>query len=115
MTDAERKLWSRLRGQQVADHHFRRQVPRGRYILDFVCLAARLVVEVDGGQHMDEMRADLRRTDWLRSRGFEVLRFWNREVLLETDGVVEVIYEAVRRRAPTPTLPQRGEGDLRDL
>lgn len=90
-TDAERRLWSRLRRNQLKDHHFRRQVPIGPYVADFVCAPKKLIVEVDGGQHVDRQAADDARTRYLESEGFRVLRFWNNDVLGNTDGVVETI------------------------
>jgi very-short-patch-repair endonuclease len=105
-TEAERRLWSRLRGRQVAGAKFRRQQPLGRYVVDFVSLEHRLVVEVDGGQHAG------RRTDSARERelgrlGFRVVRFWNHEVLAETDAVLEKIRESLT--TPHPASPARGE------
>ncbi len=70
MTDAEARLWIRLRGQQMDGHRFRRQVPIGPYVVDFVCLKARLLIEVDGGQHAEAVEGDQLRTAWLESRGF---------------------------------------------
>src|SRR2546422_2907729 len=102
MTDAEVRLWLRLRGAQIEGYRFRRQVPIGPYVADFACLKARLVVEVDGGQHAEEVERDQKRTDWLASRGFRVLRFWNGEVLQQTDGGVELVCEAL---IGTPSLP----------
>ncbi|MDQ6920374.1 MAG: endonuclease domain-containing protein [Candidatus Dormibacteraeota bacterium] len=102
MTDAEVGLWVRLRGEQIDGHRFRRQVPVGPYVADFACLKARIVVEVDGGQHADEVERDQQRTDWLASRGFKVLRFWNTEVLQQTNEMVESIREAL---IETPSLP----------
>ncbi len=91
LTDAERALWRHLRQRQVAGLKFRRQHPIGRYILDFVCLEARVVIELDGGQHADRHGADQERTAWLEARGYRVLRFWNTEVLENPEGVMEVI------------------------
>ena len=93
MTEAEQKLWFRLRRKQVNGWPFYRQKPLGPYIVDFYCPAARLVVEVDGGQHFepDQLEADRVRDAYLVSLGLRVLRFDDRQVLLETDGVVEVI------------------------
>lgn len=93
-TDAEKCLWQRLRGGQVAGARFRRQHPFEGYVLDFVSLEKRLVVEVDGGQHLDNER-DQVRDQRLRSAGFRELRFWNNQVLEETEAVVEVIWRAV--------------------
>ena len=90
-TDAERVLWVRLRRRQVLGYKFRRQQPLGPYIVDFVCLEKRLVVEVDGSQHQEQRTYDEARTRWLESQGYRVLRFWNNEVLAETDKVIELI------------------------
>ena len=92
-TGAEAKLWQHLRRKQISGLRFRRQVPLGPYIVDFVCLGKQLVIELDGGQHADRIAEDDRRTEWLRSRGFEVIRFWNNEVLRNTEGVVAAIMQ----------------------
>ena len=97
---AERTLWSRLRHRQLNGHRFRRQVPIGPYIADFACLDARLVVEVDGGQHFEEVGYDERRAMWLESRGYRVYRFWNGDVLARTDGVLGVIAGALAGTPP---------------
>ncbi len=89
MTDAERHLWRHLRLDALGVQ-FRRQVPIGEFIVDFACLRRRLIVEVDGGQHM-ESREDEARDAWLRERGYRVLRFWNHEVLGNVEGVVATI------------------------
>ena len=96
-TDAERALWLRLRELRQQGHHFRRQAPIGPYIADFVCHSARLVIEVDGGQHGldDEAAADARRTLWLEGEGYRVLRFWNPDILGNMDGVMQVVREAL--------------------
>ncbi len=93
MTDAERFLWSRLR-RRFLGAKFRRQVPLGPYIVDFACLRSHLVVEVDGGQHL-ESTADAARDRWLVENGFRVLRFWNHEFLQNLDGVLARIAMAV--------------------
>jgi very-short-patch-repair endonuclease len=116
MTDAERKLWSRLRRRQLDGHRFRRQVPIGGYIVDFVCLAERLVVEIDGGQHSEEVNEslDALRTRSLQDMGYRVLRFWNASVLTETSSVMETIFSALYlgraagSTSPTLTLPCGG-------
>jgi len=87
LTDAELKLWRRLKGEQLGVK-FRRQHPFQRFVLDFVCLEKHLVVEVDGGQHAEMLTADQERTALLQQAGFTVLRFWNNEVLNQTDDVV---------------------------
>lgn len=94
-TDAEIRLWSRLRRKQLAGFRFRRQHPLGSYIVDFFCPEARLIVEVDGGQHGEENAHDARRTEWLEARGYRVARFWNNEVLSNTDGVLTAILVAL--------------------
>jgi adenine-specific DNA-methyltransferase len=112
MTDAEARLWNRLRGEQFDGHRFRRQVPIGPYVVDFACLKARLVIEVDGGQHAEAIEADRRRTAWLESRGFRALRFWNVDVLQQTEGVLESIRVALS--GPPPYPPRKGEGNSGD-
>jgi very-short-patch-repair endonuclease len=94
MTDAERALWRLLRQRQISGLRFRRQVPIDHYIVDFACLEARLVIEVDGGQHF-ESEADKRRDAYLHSQGFRVLRLWNNDVLLNPDGVHRVITDTL--------------------
>jgi very-short-patch-repair endonuclease len=94
-TDAEKRLWSKLRHKQVDGFRFRRQQPIGRYIVDFFCPEAKLIIEVDGGQHADAERNDLMRTLWLQGRGYRVIRFWNNEVLGNTEGVVLTIRDAL--------------------
>ncbi len=94
MTDAERRLWWTLRSRQLQDHKFRRQHPVGNYILDFACVEHRLVVEADGGQHADNSY-DERRTIWLESKGWRVLRFWNNDILTNRDGVAQAIFLAL--------------------
>ncbi len=107
MTDAERRLWSRLRGEQLGVK-FRRQHPLGTYVLDFACLSSKVVVvvvvvvEVDGSQHVDQAAYDVRRTAWLEGQGYIVLRFWANEVLSETDGVVGRIVEVLSTSAGVP-------------
>jgi very-short-patch-repair endonuclease len=95
MTDAELRLWKGLRGGQMDGFRFRRQAPIGPHIVDFICLKARLVIEVDGGQHMVAAERDDQRTADLASRGFRVLRFWNGDVLGNYDGVLRMIQAAL--------------------
>ena len=117
MTDPERRLWHALRARLPLDGtHFRRQVPIGPYIADFCSFGAKLVVEVDGDQHgFDRDRAyDDRRTAYLTLLGYRVPRFSNRDVMIETDGVLDTIF-ANLAKTPTPDLsPQRG-GERRHL
>ena len=103
LTDAERRLWSRLRLRQLKGLKFRRQTPIGPYVVDFLCLERRLVIEVDGGQHaVMRTERDDARTVWLEAQGFRVVRLWNNEVLQNTDGVVEHILEYLRAAHPPP-------------
>src|SRR3990172_2168898 len=95
MTDAERKLWGMLRGRQMGGLKFRRQHPFEQYILDFVCLERKIVVEIDGGQHQLSMAEDSIRTRALEDAGFRVLRFWNHEVLQKQEAVAERIWQEV--------------------
>ncbi len=95
LTEAERHLWQRLRRKQLAGHRFRRQVPVGGYIADFVCLEAQLVIELDGGQHQQQSAYDERRDRAIAEQGFRVLRFWNDQVFRETDAVLSVILAAL--------------------
>lgn len=90
-TEAEQRLWYHLRAHRFMDLKFKRQKPMGRYIVDFVCVEQRLIVEIDGGQHAEQMEYDQRRDAWLRSQGYTVLRFWNNEVLQQLEGVLERI------------------------
>ncbi len=90
-TEAERKLWKYLRLRQLGGYKFRRQVPLGSYIGDFVCLEKKLIVELDGGQHSIQINYDAKRTEWLEAHGFRVLRFWNNDVLEEIEIVKELI------------------------
>ena len=92
MTDAEKLLWYHLRGHRFLGAKFKRQQPFGNYIVDFVCFEAMLVIEVDGSQHL-ESKADKQRDDWIRAQGFRILRFWNNEVLSETESVLEKILQ----------------------
>ena len=98
MTEAELKLWSRLRNARLDGYKFRRQAPLGPYVLDFFCESERLVVEVDGGQHADS-KADELRTAWLVARRCRGVRFWNHDVLRNIDGVLERLRLEIRRHA----------------
>jgi adenine-specific DNA-methyltransferase len=96
-TDAERLLWSKLRRRQLGAFKFRRQRPIGPYVCDFVCIEARVIIELDGSQHIEEAEYDARRDAILRSNGYRVLRFWNSDVLHQTESVLDTIFEAMRR------------------
>jgi adenine-specific DNA-methyltransferase len=95
MTDAEALLWKLLRNRRIANAKFRRQHPLGRYILDFYCDDKKLGIELDSGQHGETVKYDKQRDDWLHAQGIQVLRFWNNQVLTETEAVMEVIYQEV--------------------
>ena len=104
-TDAEILLWRHLRTKQLERLKFRRQQPIGNYIVDFVCFEKRIVIEVDGGQHVIEKYKDNKRDKWLEGQGFKVLRFWNIEVLMNIQGVFEVIRENCLYHPPlTPPI-----------
>ena len=105
-TDAERVLWSRLRDRRMMNCKFRRQFPTGRYIVDFVCRRHNLIIEIDGGHHADQQEYDAVRTEWLRSQGFNVLRYWDNDVLTQMESVLESIGDALKKRgasySPSP-------------
>ena len=114
MTEPERKLWSVLRNGRLDGAKFRRQQPVGPFIADFVCQEQRLIVEADGGQHAENL-ADARRSAFLRSKGYRVLRFWNNEIMSNLDGVAQIIATALStphpaQAAPESPSPSRGEG-----
>lgn len=110
-TPGEQRLWYFLRAKRFMGLKFKRQKPIGRYIVDFVCLECGLVVEVDGGQHSDDIAYDRRRDHWLESQGLMVLRFWNNDVLENTQAVLDRIAEAAQGRMscaanfPSPPTP----------
>ena len=93
-TDAEARLWGALRARRLGGWKWKRQVPWGPYFLDFLCVEAGLAVEVDGGQHADQVAYDARRTAYVERSGLRVLRFWNTAVLTNRDGVCHTILEA---------------------
>jgi very-short-patch-repair endonuclease len=104
-TEAERVLWSSIRNHRLDGFGFRRQHPIGAYFVDFVCLGQRLVVELDGGQHLESVEHDEKRTEFLNESGFQVIRFWNNQVMAEIGGVKEAILLALtqsRKRPPPP-------------
>jgi very-short-patch-repair endonuclease len=110
-TPAERQLWKRLCARQIAGTRFNRQFPIGPFICDFVSRGAKLVVEVDGGQHASEVEADARRTAYLKAQGYRVVRFWNNDVLGNIEGVVEVI-ERILAESPSPSPSRKREGGI---
>jgi adenine-specific DNA-methyltransferase len=107
-SDAERVLWRHLRFWQVGGYKFRRQQPLGKYIVDFACLEEKLIIELDGGQHVEQMKYDTERDARLRAQGFSVLRFWNDEVLQDSDGVKPVILKALQNTPFLNFSPQGG-------
>ena len=90
-TEAETQLWRQLRAGRLCAYKFKRQQPIGRFIVDFVCFIHKLIVEVDGGQHVELQSKDELRTAWLETQGFRVIRFWNDDVLLRSQFVLEEI------------------------
>lgn len=94
-TDAELRLWQLLRSRNLRKFKFRRQHPIGSYIVDFVCLEKRLVIEVDGSQHMQQAQYDSKRTEQLEAAGYQVLRFGDNDVLARTDNVMQAIYDTL--------------------
>ena len=110
LTDAERKLWSRLRLRQVHGFSFRRQRPVSPFIVDFVCLEGRLIIEVEGSQYAQKAVQVAHRDDYLTDLGFKVLRFWDNSVLADIDAVIELIAQALEDQGdPHPDLPAQAE------
>src|ERR1044072_9621961 len=110
MTDAERRLGYLLRAHRFSGYKFKRQVPIGRYVVDFVCFDRNVIVEADGGQHADNP-ADRSRDEWLQGQGFRVLRFWNNDVLRNTQAVMEVVFNALESYgAKSPALSPHRTG-----
>ena len=111
MTDGERLLWQRLRGEQLGVK-FRRQHPLGSYVADFVCLAPLMIVEIDGSQHADQAANDAKRDAFFRQQGFDVMRFHANLPFLELQSMVEAVYNRLTELtalAPIPAFPQRGK------
>src|SRR5215471_15822816 len=112
LTDAERRIWWRIRGRQLDGLKFRRQAPIDHYIVDFLCLEKRLIVEIDGGQHT--VQSDKERTAWLEAQGFTIVRIWNTDALQNTEGALELILQHLRAaHPPTPARPRKGGGGVR--
>jgi len=109
MTDAEQKLWRYLRNRQLHEFKFRRQHEIGCYIVDFACVDSKLIVELDGGQHLEQMAYDAHRTRQLKIMGYNLLRFWNNDVLTNTESVLEVILNTLASPAPHPSPLPDGE------
>lgn len=106
-TDAEKKIWRYLRSKQMNSLKFRRQQPFGNYIVDFVCFDIRLIIELDGSQHIEEKEKDEERDQWLKTQGFTVLRFWNNDVMKNTAGVLNVVNDYCCNYPPL-TPPVKG-------
>ena len=102
-TDAEIILWQHLRGRRLLGYKFRRQVPVGKYIVDFLCEDQAIVIELDGGQHMEQERYDQTRTNWLQANGFLVLRFWNNDIAENLEGVLESLFSTIEKSRPAIT------------
>ncbi len=111
-TDAEHRLWQRLRNRQLDNCKFRRQHPFADYIVDFACLERKVIVELDGSQHANATKYDGARSQFLEDAGFRVLRFWNNQVFEDIDGVLEVIWQNLHARTTPspPNPPLEGEG-----
>lgn len=108
MTDAERRIWHLVRARQIDGYRFRRQVPIGRYIADFACHEARLIIEVDGGQHDPAARDEIERSGFLETEGYRLLRVWNNEVLQNPEGVWTAIASVLAEASPHPNPPSSG-------
>jgi len=108
-TDAEQKLWQRLRGRQINGAKFRRQYPIGPYFADFCCVEQQLIVELDGSQHAERGAADEKRTTFLAQEGYRVIRFWDNEVLTYMTSVLERIATALKGPHPDPLPKVEGE------
>ena len=108
-TDAEKRLWFRLRDRRLCGWKFRRQVPIDRYVVDFCCESARLIIELDGGQHATRLVADAERTAALEAQGYLVLRFWNHDVFGNMDGVLQTIVDTASPEPPHPNPLPNGE------
>jgi very-short-patch-repair endonuclease len=109
-TPAEERLWYFLRAHRFLGLKFKRQKPLGPYIVDFACMERRLVIELDGGQHGDQVAYDRKRDAWLAGQGFTVLRVWNHDVMDQIESVLERIRQFVEAPSPPAPLPQAGEG-----
>lgn len=109
-TEAEMLLWKKLRNKRLNNFRFRRQQRIGPYIVDFICFSKRLIIEVDGGQHasLEGKRQDKLRSEWLEKEGYRIIRFWDNEVLKETDTVLAKIYLTLSPKATSLSSNRRG-------
>jgi very-short-patch-repair endonuclease len=114
LTEAEQALWKHLRMRQLGNYKFRRQQAIGLYIVDFVSFEGRVVIELDGGQHSQQMDHDSKRTAWLESQGYRVLRFWNNQVLQEIEAVEAIVSKVLEDGVNTPHLNPPPQGGRRD-
>lgn len=110
-TETELKVWQALRASRLMNYKFRRQVPISEYIVDFVCFEKKLMIEIDGGQHLNNKK-DLARDEKLKALGFRVLRFWNNEVTENFDGVLAVILQHLQMTTPLPNPLPQGEREI---
>lgn len=113
-TDAERKIWQLLRARNLNGVKVRRQHAVGPYIVDFICLNEKLVIELDGSQHQQQQTYDAQRTAFLEHAGYRVMRFWNNDVLLNTESVMQAIHDAVATPHPNPLSTSVGRGSSND-
>ena len=111
-TEAETRLWSALRGRRLEGCKFRRQMWIGSFIADFCCMEARLIVEVDGSQHEQQLKHDRARDEALAKEGYRVVRFWNNEVMEQLEGVLTAIRAELLARVPSPSHPAARDGAL---
>jgi len=107
MTEAEKRIWYRIRNKQLGAK-FRRQQPVGKYVVDFICFEKKLIIEVDGGEHFESDRDEIR-DEWVQNQGYKVLRFWNNDVLKNPDGVIHMLIEEI---TPSPLSPPFKGGDV---
>lgn len=111
LTPAERKLWAYLRGDKLGVN-FRRQHAIGKYIADFCCVKSKLIIELDGSQHLEQAEYDAERTKYLEAQGYRVVRFWNNQVMKEIDGVILVIMEELKTTPPVLRTPSPNPTEL---
>ncbi len=101
MTEAESRLWKHLRAHRMGDVHFRRQHAIGNYIVDFCAPRRKLIIELDGSQHLEQEEYDEERSEFLKSKGYKILRFWNNDVMNNVDSVLSVIWDTLQKENDT--------------